>query len=187
MRQLRTVVRRIRDLVRALSVPGPSSRPLSGITGGRTLVPAQVRRSYARKLFSLFLVVILLFAGLAAVEYRTVGAEVQSSAQSDVRQTAELQANQLGEWMQQRRETTRMLSAYDLYDSRPDHISETLDDERSKLPAGYTGIHYVDTKSGEVVSSSDDSLIGETPWEGTGLLVSAGSSYADDVVRTASG
>lgn len=64
-----------------------------------SLASERIRRSYARKLAALFLVVLLLFAGFAAVEYRPVSEEVHANEQAELRQTAELQATQLGEWM----------------------------------------------------------------------------------------
>ncbi|SFR44944.1 HAMP domain-containing protein [Halogeometricum rufum] len=183
MSRLRAVISRLGERVRSLSRrDGAPSSPRR--SGGWTVVPRQVQKSYLRKLVSLFLVVIVLFAGFAAIEYQTVAAEVQSNAQSDVAQTAELQANQLGEWMQQRRETTRMLSSYDMYDAHPDLLSEELKTERTKLPLGYTAIHYVDANSGEVVASSNDSMVGATPWSDGSLVSRAGTTFADNVVRS---
>ncbi|SFR43965.1 methyl-accepting chemotaxis protein [Halogeometricum limi] len=180
----RAALRRVRRRLPTRSLDDLLERRRSGTTGRRSLLPRQVRGSYARKLVSLFLVVIVLFAGVAAFEYQTVAAEVQSSAQSEVAQTAELQANQFGEWMQQRRETTRMLSSYEMYDSPSYILSENLKSERSRLPLGYAAIHYVDTNSGEVVASSNDSMVGETPWSDTAFVSSVKSTFADNVVRS---
>ncbi|RDI70770.1 methyl-accepting chemotaxis protein [Halopelagius longus] len=149
-----------------------------------SLAPERIRRSYARKLAALFLVVLLLFAGFAAMEYRAVSEKVHANEQEELQQTAELQATQLGEWMSQRRETARMLSAYGIYDQHESLVSERLTREVDKLPAGYRAIHYVDTNSGKVVASSDESAVGTTPWKGTDLVASAGSSFSQNVVRS---
>ncbi|MDS0293101.1 methyl-accepting chemotaxis protein [Halogeometricum luteum] len=184
MNRLRSAVRRVARRAREFSAPNVSlPTPNAGPDAG-ALVPRQIRRSYARKLASLFLVVIVLFAGVAAFEYRTVAAEVQSNAHADVQETARLQANQLGEWMQQRRETTRMLSSYEMYDTPPYILNENLKSERTKLPLGYTAIHYADARSGDVVASSNDSLVGERPWGDADFVSEAGSRFADDVVRS---
>ncbi|SFG06690.1 HAMP domain-containing protein [Halopelagius inordinatus] len=150
-----------------------------------SLAPERVRQSYARKLAAIFLVVVVLFAGFAAIEYQAVAQEVQTNEQEELEQTAELQATQLGEWMGQRRETTRMLSAYGIYDQHESLVSERLSREIGKLPLGYRGIHYVDTNSGVVVASSAESAVGTKPWEGSDLVSATGSSFADNVVRSA--
>lgn len=184
MNRLRSAVRRISQRVRARSIPSVPFLTPSADSENKTLLPRQIRRSYAGKLASLFLVVIVLFAGVAAFEYQTVAAEVQSTAHGDVQQTARLQANQLGEWMQQRRETTRMLSSYEMYDTPSYILNENLKSERTKLPLGYTAIHYADARSGEVIASSNDSMVGERPWRDASFVSKAGSRFADDVVRS---
>ncbi|WP_396612963.1 methyl-accepting chemotaxis protein [Haloferax sp. S1W] len=165
-----------------VSITDATGRVTSSIS---SLVPSWVEESYARKLAAAFIVVLLLFAGFAAFEYQSTATQVQESVQRDVAQTAELQATQLQTWMEQHRETARLLSAYSIYEVEdPKTLNSILRDELAKLPLGYVSLHYVDTRTGSVVASSNEDAIGTTPWDDTTLVSDVGSSFGDTVLTS---
>ena len=127
------------------------------------VLPDRFHEQYLYKLVAMLGVLVVLTSGVGAYTYFTVSDELHESVHGDLENTAKLQADELGVWLDERTQITRMLSEFPILDSKdPTEISAFLAGELSKLPDDFVAIHYVDTASNEVVASSAEASIGET-------------------------
>ncbi|SFR58164.1 methyl-accepting chemotaxis protein [Halogeometricum limi] len=136
------------------------------------LLPESLRRSYLAKLALLFAVVSLAVVAIGGYTYVSVADEVSTSAQRDLQSTATLQAEQLSGWMNAQRQTARMMSRYDVFQTGDyDRISQQLRREKAVLPASVSNVHYVDTEANRIVASSTPDAVGNDPVpEGTAFV-----------------
>ena len=124
-------------------------------------LPAVVRRRYLTKFALVVGVVMVLVAigGYAMVTEATGTLEAQQ--QSQVGATAQLNANQTEQWVENYRQTVRMVSQYK--EPRDGNVSGTqtrIDRDIQELPEATQAIHYVSI-SGEIRASTDRSVIGD--------------------------
>ncbi|MDS0299086.1 methyl-accepting chemotaxis protein [Halogeometricum sp. S1BR25-6] len=151
------------------------------------LLPDRLRGNYLAKLALLFAVVTVVVVAVGGYTYVTVAEEVSDSAQRDLQTTATLQSEQLSGWMTQQRQTARMVSRYNVFQTANDPvISQYLRRERAVLPTAVAEVHYVDTEYSKVVASSREDAVGTAPLpEGTEFVEgSMEMPVADDVSVT---
>ena len=150
------------------------------------LEPDVVRESILGRLVVTILVVIVLVAAVGGYTYTTVSADLSSSTQDELHQTASLEANQLENWMNERRQITRMLSEYAVMQTEdPGQITTVLLGETSTLPDDVQGVYYIDTESQRVAASSDAMATGKTLWQDESRFAEGLSlRHADVVDRT---
>ncbi|MFC6716443.1 methyl-accepting chemotaxis protein [Natrialbaceae archaeon GCM10025810] len=135
------------------------------------LVPSFVRRRYLVKFVVSILAVTLVIAAVGAVGYAQIDATVTNDANGDVRSTSEGQAESIGDWVDTMRVQTRTVSASEqLSDGDVQTVQGRLVEEQARLSVDVRSIHYVDTDSDEVVTSTDAGLRGSSlesvdePW-----------------------
>ncbi|WP_134671275.1 methyl-accepting chemotaxis protein [Halorussus marinus] len=144
-----------------------SSGPLS--RAGRSLaerlpteaVPDVLRRTFAGKFFAVVLIVILVTGTVGAFNYASTTAELSESVENRISSTADLQASQLGEWVQSKRTLTRTLSqaqAFRTYNERG--VEYYLESQEPTLPEDVRAVHFVNTTSWEIRVSTADGATG---------------------------
>ncbi|ELZ35017.1 methyl-accepting chemotaxis protein [Halogeometricum pallidum JCM 14848] len=151
------------------------------------LLPEALRRNYLAKLALLFAVVTVVVVAIGGYTYVTVAEEVSHSAQRDLETTATLQSEQLSGWMTQQRQTARMISRYNVFQTANDPvISQYLRREKAVLPTAVAEVHYVDTEYSKIVASSREEAVGTAPLpDGTEFVEgSMEMSIADEVSVT---
>lgn len=140
-----------------------------------------IRSSFSRKLAVLFLLVLVLIAGIGGAIYVQTGAALRESTEQEMKQATVLQANTVGEWVYQAKEKSRHLSESDRVSSDdPSAVETYLRDEHHKSSAAIAAIHYYDTANNEVVASTVDGATGENYREAGIEWATDGLSFEDD-------
>ncbi|PSP55403.1 hypothetical protein BRC82_05525 [Halobacteriales archaeon QS_1_67_19] len=113
---------------------------------------------------------------VGAVNYTSTKSELSEDVENRVSSTADLQASQLGEWVQSKRTLTRTLSraqAFRTYNQRG--VDYYLKSQEPTLPDDVRAVHFVNTTSWEVEVSSADGATGTdlqsagVPWASADL------------------
>ncbi|MCT9095171.1 methyl-accepting chemotaxis protein [Haloarchaeobius sp. HME9146] len=125
-----------------------------------------VRRSYARKLgFALLGAVLLMLVAGYLVQAQTA-AEVKQDAEGDLSLAAQVQANELDQWIKGNKRQARTVSElYELQTDDPEQIQPKLKElvNDGQVSDEVVAIHYVDTSKGQVITSSKDKFVGVKP------------------------
>ncbi|WP_435345827.1 methyl-accepting chemotaxis protein [Haloarchaeobius sp. HRN-SO-5] len=109
----------------------------------------------------LFLLVLLLIAGIGGVIYAQTGAALHDSTQANMEKTTSLQANTVGEWVEGMREKTGYISASGpVAGGDVSEIESYLRAEGAESSASVSAIHYYDTEDQEVLASSREGAAG---------------------------
>ncbi|WP_436345652.1 methyl-accepting chemotaxis protein [Natronorubrum sp. FCH18a] len=138
------------------------------------LVPSFIRRRYLAKFVISILVVVLVIGSVGAVSYTAIDDTVRADSNEQLESTAELQADGIGEWVESMRVQTRTASAsQELQDGDPQEVQGEIVEAQARMSVDVRAIHYVDTETGEVVTSTDSELRGQSladvddPWATT--------------------
>ncbi|MFC4542741.1 methyl-accepting chemotaxis protein [Halosolutus amylolyticus] len=150
------------------------------------LVPSFIRRRYLAKFVISILAVVVVIGAVGAVSYAEIDETVRADSNEQLEATAELQADGIGDWVESMRVQTRTASASPvLQEGDPQEVQGEIVEAQARMSVDVRAIHYVDTGSGEVVTSTDARLRGESldnvedPWTATDF----GSELAfDDAV-----
>ncbi|WP_265108924.1 methyl-accepting chemotaxis protein [Halosolutus halophilus] len=150
------------------------------------LVPSFIRRRYLVKFVVSILAVVLVIGAVGAVSYAEIDGTVRTESNDQLESTAELQANSIGEWVGTMRVQTRTASTSPvLQDGDPQEVQGRIIEEQARMSVDVRAIHYVDTETGEVVTSTNAELRGESfadvdePWTEADL---AGELVFDEAV-----
>ncbi|AFZ73173.1 methyl-accepting chemotaxis protein [Natronobacterium gregoryi] len=120
-----------------------------------TLIPSFVRRSYLAKFVLAILVVVLVMSVVGAGSYVFVDNTVQEDANAELETTAEMQADEISSWMESLSVQTRTASDSPiLQDGDPQEVQAHLVEEQARMGVNVRAIHYLDTDSDEVVTST---------------------------------
>lgn len=135
------------------------------------LAPDIIRESYLRKFVAVLLVTLVVVGGAGIWIQGEVSAELKQEKHNEARTVTELQADQLRGWQNHKNRTTRMLSEKAIVQSGDaDRIGPLITEELKGLADEVHGIHYVDTSSGEIISSTEEKRVGDNleeqgvPW-----------------------
>ncbi|WP_313695181.1 methyl-accepting chemotaxis protein [Halorarum halobium] len=155
-----------------------------------TLVPDAIRRSYLRKFAAVTLLTLVVVAGVGAAMQGQVASDLRERTHDDLRSSAELNAADLGGWVEEHRQTTRLVS--DMAKGRDDTGMKTLfGTEVNRLPGDVAALHYVDAETMRVNVSSDEAAVGTTldgvVWEETGSQSLVGLSPVGTAVSSVFG
>ncbi|WP_254765888.1 methyl-accepting chemotaxis protein [Salinilacihabitans rarus] len=120
------------------------------------LAPSFVRRRYLAKFVISILTVVLVIGAVGAVSYAEIDETVRSDANAQLESTAEMQAGEISSWMESLSVQTRTASASPiLAEGDPQAVQGHLVEEQARMGVNVRAIHYVDTDSGEIVTSTN--------------------------------
>ncbi len=118
--------------------------------------PSVIRRRYLVKFVISILAVVLVIGAVGAVSYAEIDETVRTDSDEQIESTAELQADAIGDWIENMRIQTRTVSSSPtLQEDNPPAIQGQLVEEQARMSADVRAIHYVDTAEGTVVTSTD--------------------------------
>ncbi|ADQ66252.1 methyl-accepting chemotaxis protein [Halogeometricum borinquense DSM 11551] len=117
--------------------------------------PTFFRKSYFRKYVLVLAVLLASMVGVGLYTEEQVSGELASEKHDELRTIAELEAENLNEWVDTNEQRARMLSEHrGLQSDDPDSVDQSLLREHGQLPSDVYAIHYVDLETGDVVRST---------------------------------
>ncbi len=142
-------------------------------------VPSRIRGSYAAKFGTVLLAILVLIAGVGTFIHFDTKELVERKTNEELQSAANIEAEALHEWVDQKRSTTRFLSSsLDGNESNAERQA-FLERQLINMPNDVQAIHYVDRQSGIVLASTSDSMVGGAPtgaaWENDSLSLSSDS------------
>ncbi len=141
------------------------------------LLPTSIRKRHARKFFVGVLLVMLVTSSVGAFSYARTKHRLDSQVQDQLSSTAELQADGLNGWIAGLRRQTRTLSkAKQFQNGDIDQIDSFMVSEHGSMDDTITAVHYIDIKSGKILSSTSSNVTGKT-------MTALGSSWNQTMVR----
>ncbi len=145
----------------------PQESELSGVVA--RIVPDALRSRFARKFLVGTVLVMLVTAGLGGVLYQGATATLDAQVDEQVGATAQLQAEQLENWIEGLERQTRLRAEAPVYQTgSTEEIRLAL--AGTDLREEVVAVHYVDTLSGTVEASTDEGTVGtnltraDVPW-----------------------
>ncbi|WP_136602906.1 methyl-accepting chemotaxis protein [Salinigranum halophilum] len=122
-----------------------------------------VRSRYAAKLGIALLVIVVLVVGFAGVVHVQTSDQLRADVEEDLLLTAEVRAADLDTWLEAVKIQTITTSDDATIQSGEvpairDHLSTMV--QSGAVPDGVVAIHYLDTQSGQLVTSTNDALVG---------------------------
>jgi len=142
----------------------------------RSLLPAFIRQSYAARLglaLAFAVVVITVFGLVISLQ---ASAQLEADVQEQLTAQSDAQAAQLDTWIDSIGADARSTSAQSVYAAGDiDQIKASLDEKmaRGRVPGDVVGIHYLNTETMEIETSSADMLVGVNARE-------QGAAFAQD-------
>ncbi|SFG57024.1 methyl-accepting chemotaxis protein [Halopelagius inordinatus] len=119
------------------------------------VLPRFVRKSQFRKYALVLLLLVGLMVGYGFYTQERVGEELTRNQHGQLQMTAEVEAKELGRWIDANENRARMLSEHrGLQTDDPDEADRALLAELGQLPSDVYAIHYVDIGDGSVVRST---------------------------------
>jgi len=140
------------------------------------LVPSFIRKRYTMKFVVAFLAVVLVIGAIGGVSYAQVDQTVKEDKTNQLRSTAQLHAEIIGEWTRNMQVKTRMVSAAPvLQEANESQADGYIRGEARRLSLNVRAIHYVDLSNSSVIASTGSELAGrqfdeiDAPWASGGL------------------
>lgn len=127
----------------------------------RQLLPEVLTNSYLKRFAFVTLIVLAATAGIGLFFQQQVTADLEEQTRTELEGMAVDQANSVERWLTENKRTTLMMARADglaLEDSQ--EVQATLEIELNSVPDEHLALHYVDTETGEVLSSTEDSAEG---------------------------
>ncbi|MFH5798599.1 methyl-accepting chemotaxis protein [Haladaptatus sp. CMAA 1911] len=141
-------------------------------------VPSRIRRSYAAKFGTVLLAILVLIGGVGAFIHFDTKQLVERNTSEELQSAANIEAESLHEWVNQKRSTTQFLSSSLEGNESNAERQAFLERQLINMPNDVQAIHYVDRRSGIVLASTSDSVVGGAPagaaWENDSLSLSSG-------------
>ncbi|MFD1643605.1 methyl-accepting chemotaxis protein [Halohasta litorea] len=137
----------------------------------RRITPEFVRRRYAAKFAISMLVVVVVIAGLGGASYAEIQSELHEETQNQLQSQASMQASAVGSWVREMQVQTRFIS-----DAEPVRTGDKravdgyLTTAQNHGTLDIAAVHIVDTEAGQLLSSTEFELDGESiagvdrPW-----------------------
>jgi len=101
-------------------------------------------------------VLLIVTAGVGVYTQHAVASELEADVDSELRTVGELTANDLENWVEQRRLITREVSKNHWLATGA--VASTLNSEKNDLPEDVVALHYVDTETTAVESTTTNTL-----------------------------
>ena len=132
--------------------------PLRGLLedGSSGVLPARLRESYMAKFGVALAILLLVTATVGIYTQQAVASELEADVDSELRTVGELTANDLENWVDQRRLITREVSKNHWLATGA--VASTLNAEFNDLPDDVVALHYVDTETVAVESTTTNTL-----------------------------
>ncbi|WP_266076959.1 methyl-accepting chemotaxis protein [Haladaptatus caseinilyticus] len=128
-------------------------------------LPMRIRRSYAAKFGAVLFTILVLISAIGFYIHFDTKQLVQDENRMEINNAAKGEAEALHKWVTKKRSTTRFL-AESLSANRTDAQRQALVERKLiDLPNDVQAIHYIDKRSGTVLASTTDELVGTTPSE----------------------
>jgi methyl-accepting chemotaxis protein len=135
------------------------------------LLPAPIRRSYARKFFVAIVVAAIVIAVVGVVGFLQVQTEIEESTEDRLQSNAQLQANAIGDYVRVTKRQTRLhANAQQVREGDSRAVQRYITDAQSRAGQSVIAVHYVDTENEQIVQSTDPTKDGssllsvEQPW-----------------------
>jgi methyl-accepting chemotaxis protein len=117
----------------------------------------------------LFLVVLLLVAGVGGGIYLQTGSALESETRADLTRATELQANTLAQWMSRVTESAQYISSSEIVaGDNQTRTERRLESELEHSPPSVVAIHYYDLEAKEVLASTEPD-VGEATYRTAGV------------------
>jgi methyl-accepting chemotaxis protein len=141
-----------------------------------------VRQSYALKIAIALVSVIALTVVVGAVIDIQTEERLQADVQEELTTLSNSQSDTLDTWMGSVKTQTKLTSKHpvlqsDDTDRIQGHLKGLVADET--VPDGVVAIHYYDTESDTIVTSSNDKMVGVSPGEQGALFATNPPTYED--------
>ncbi|MFB6196571.1 MAG: methyl-accepting chemotaxis protein [Haloplanus sp.] len=148
-----------------------------------------IRERYGLKLAAAFAAVLLLTVAVGAVVSADASAQLREDIERHMVDTTEQRAERLDAWLQGVANQARVASDHPaLRDGDRAAVGSYLDSLASddRAPPGVVAVHYVDSTTGEIVSSSNDDFVGVDARSQGAPFAQEGVSFSgtDDVLVT---
>ncbi|WP_241430209.1 HAMP domain-containing protein, partial [Natronobacterium gregoryi] len=129
----------------------------------RRYVPNFIRRRYIRKFLLIAFGIILLVGAMGVLTGVGISDSLTEEQSNAVQTNAELEAQQLGQWITGQERQIQMLSAHgDIRRDDADTVRATLDRELETMPDAVAAIHYVDQETETIAVSTDQTVEGSS-------------------------
>ena len=150
------------------------------------LLPKRLRASYALKFAAVLTIIALMTGGVAAYSYTEIEGELETQVDNELITSTETEAGATARWVDQRAQTARMLSEYEVMTNDLSEVRAFLNAEMSELPDDVRDVHYVDAGTNEILASTNGERAGERPTGETAAWAAAERSFdgADSVFRS---
>jgi methyl-accepting chemotaxis protein len=128
-----------------------------------SLIPEVIRRSYLRK-FALVVIGVLVVAGAAGFLLQgEISSLLKEQTTAELETNAQLTADSTESWVDEKRQTVRMLSEHEAIRSgREALVRPELSSEADLHPSSVEDFHYVNLSTQEILASSDQDIEGQT-------------------------
>ena len=134
-----------------------------------SLVPVSIRERFARKFLSTVVIVMLVTAAIGGILFWGVTGTLGTQVNEQVESTAQLQADQIGNWLEGIERQTRLRAEAPMYQTGSTEEIQ-LELSGTTLEDDIVAVHYVDTRDGKVKASTTAAVRGtnltqsSVPW-----------------------
>ncbi|WP_154660472.1 methyl-accepting chemotaxis protein [Halopiger goleimassiliensis] len=128
------------------------------------ILPNRIRRSYVGKFALVIAIVLVVTLGVAGASYLDISNQIREDTRSEMALTAEIESEELGDWLSSHAQEAEMLASDDAidYTERSDRsIRGGMNSRKYTMPQEVRTIHYVDYES-ETIEVSIDTGMGGT-------------------------
>ncbi|WP_049922675.1 methyl-accepting chemotaxis protein [Halopiger djelfimassiliensis] len=136
-----------------------------------SLVPSFIRGSYRVKFVISILLIVVVLSVVGGIGYVDAERTVENDAEQQLTATVEMHADSINEWTIAMESHTRSLSSAPALSGTDAETAEAhVIQEQAKLPVDVRAIHIVDTNDGQVLTSTNGELRGQSiasidePW-----------------------
>ncbi|NHN59682.1 MULTISPECIES: methyl-accepting chemotaxis protein [Halorussus] len=127
------------------------------------LVPDWIRSSYLRKFAAVLLVTLVVVGGYGMWTQNQASATLERQTHNELRTFASLQASQLDEWVEERKRLVGIIAEQsEMQSGDATTIKIEFHEQLQNAPDETEAIHYVDSDSMEVLSSTDSNVRGKS-------------------------
>ncbi|RYJ14529.1 HAMP domain-containing protein [Halogeometricum borinquense] len=143
-------------------------------------IPDAIAQSYTRQLGTIFLIVMLVVAGVAGVQYSMTASELNEDARANLQAAAEREAIQVEQWEQERKRLTSMVARDTGVNSvKTERSNHALTQHMESMPDDVSGLYLLNLESGTVAGSTKSDAVGTTLFPNGEVPVSENAELSD--------
>ncbi len=156
--------------------------------GLRDVIPRPIRERYLAKFVTVVAIVVVVSGGAALYFQGQVSAELTHNVHGEMQTVAELEAEELGEWVNEYEQFARMMGEFsELRRGDPAAVRAQLDHEYERLPEETHAIHHINASTGEILQSTkrdhEERTFPDVAWTHGSLAFESDSVAASQVYR----